>query len=73
MIGRRIPGLGLLSTAAAIVSVGALATNVIAGALPQRGEGMAASTFKVFRTVYAPVMQLLWHSRRTTRPVSSEW
>jgi uncharacterized membrane protein len=58
MLGRRIPGLGTLSTAAAIVLVGAFATNVIGRRLLQRGEGWLLRV-PVFRAIYAPVKQLV--------------
>ena len=58
LLGRRIPGLGTLSTAAAIVLVGALATNVIGRRLLQRAEGYLLRV-PVFRTIYAPVKQLV--------------
>ena len=57
LLGRRIPGLGTLSTAAAIVLVGALATNVIGKRLLQRAEGYLLRV-PVFRTIYGPVKQL---------------
>jgi uncharacterized membrane protein len=58
LLGRRIPGLGTLTTAAAIILVGALARNVFGRRLLQRGE---AWLLKVpgFRTIYAPVKQLI--------------
>src|SRR6476659_7125460 len=58
LLGRRIPGLGTLTTAAAIVVVGAVATNVIGKRLLQRAEGYLLRV-PVFRTIYAPVKQLL--------------
>ena len=58
LIGRRIPGLGTLTTAAVIVLVGAVATNVIGRRLLQRAENYLLRV-PVFRTVYAPVRQLL--------------
>ena len=58
LLGRRIPGLGTLSTAAFIVIVGALATNVIGKRVLQRAEGYLARV-PVFRTIYAPVKQLI--------------
>jgi len=58
LIGRRIPGLGTLSTAAAIILVGAIATNVIGKRVLQRGEGWLLR-IPVFRTIYAPVKQLV--------------
>jgi len=58
LLGRRIPGLGTLSTAAAVLLVGAFATNVIGRRLLQRGEGILLRV-PVFRTIYAPVKQLV--------------
>ena len=58
LLGRRIPGLGTLSTAAVIVLVGAFATNVIGRRLLQRGEGWLLRV-PVFRAIYAPVKQLV--------------
>jgi uncharacterized membrane protein len=58
LLGRRIPGLGVLSTTAAIVMVGAVATNVIGKRLLQRGEGWLLRV-PVFRMIYAPVKQLV--------------
>lgn len=58
LLGRRIPGLGIVSTAIAIVLVGAIATNVIGKRLLQRGEGWLLR-LPVFRAIYAPVKQLV--------------
>jgi uncharacterized membrane protein len=58
LLGRRIAGLGVVSTAAVIVLVGGLARNVIGRRLLQRGEGWLLKV-PVFRTVYAPVKQLI--------------
>src|SRR3989454_9426354 len=58
LLGRRIPGLGTVSTALAIVLVGALARNVIGRRVLQRGEGWLLKV-PVFRTIYAPVKQLI--------------
>src|SRR5712691_9416890 len=58
LLGRRIPGLGILSTAAAIVVVGALATNVVGKRVLKRTEGWLLRV-PVFRTIYAPVKQLV--------------
>ena len=58
MLGRRIPGLGTLTTAAAIVLVGAFATNVLGKRLLQRAEGWLLRV-PVFKTIYAPVKQLV--------------
>ena len=57
-LGRRVPGLGTLSTALAIVLVGAVATNVIGKRLLQRAEGYLLRV-PVFRTIYSPVKQLI--------------
>jgi uncharacterized membrane protein len=51
-LGRRVPGLGTLSTALAIVLVGAVATNVIGKRLLQRAEGYLLRV-PVFRTIYS--------------------
>jgi len=58
LLGRRIPGLGVLSTAVAIVLVGAFATNVIGRRVLQRAEGWLLRV-PVFRTIYAPLKQLV--------------
>jgi uncharacterized membrane protein len=58
LLGRRIPGLGILTTAVAISLVGALATNVIGKRFLQRGENVLLRV-PVFRTIYAPVKQLV--------------
>ena len=58
LLGRRIPGLGTVSTAVAIVFVGALARNVIGKRFLQRLEGYLLRV-PVFRVIYAPVKQLV--------------
>jgi len=58
LLGRRIPGLGTLSTAVAVLLVGAFATNVIGKQLLQRVEGYLLRV-PVFRTIYSPVKQLV--------------
>ena len=58
LIGHRIAGLGILSTAIAIVLVGAFARNVIGRRILQRTEGWLLRV-PVFRTIYAPVRQLI--------------
>ena len=59
LIGHRIPGLGVLSTAAVILLTGAFATNVIGRRVLQRAEGWLLR-IPVFRTIYAPVRQLVF-------------
>jgi len=58
LLGRRIPGLGTLSTAVFIVIVGAFATNVIGKRVLAMGDRVLLRV-PVFRTVYAPVKQLI--------------
>jgi len=58
ILGRRIPGLGIATTAVAIMLVGAFATNVIGRRVLQRGEEWLLRV-PVFRTIYAPVKQLI--------------
>ena len=58
LLGRRIPGLGTLSTAVAIVLVGMLARNVIGRRVLARGE-MWLLKIPVFKTIYSPVKQLI--------------
>ena len=58
LLGQRIPGLGVVSTAAAIVLVGAVATNVIGRRVLQRAEGWLLRV-PVFKTIYSPVKQLV--------------
>jgi uncharacterized membrane protein len=57
-LGRELPGLGILTTALVVLLVGALATNVIGKQLLQRAEGYLLLV-PVFRTIYAPVKQLV--------------
>jgi uncharacterized membrane protein len=58
LLGRRIPGLGTLSTAMVIVLVGAVARNVIGRRILARGEGWLLKV-PVFKTIYSPVKQLI--------------
>ena len=58
LLGRRIPGLGVISTAAVIVMVGAVATNVMGKRLLGRAEKMLLHV-PVFRTIYVPVKQMV--------------
>jgi len=57
-LGRQVPGLGLLTTAIAVLLVGVIATNVIGRRLLQRIEHWLMLV-PLFRTVYAPVKQLV--------------
>ena len=58
VLGREVPGLGLLVTLLVIVAVGALATNVSGRRMVTRGEDWLMRV-PVFRTIYAPVKQLV--------------
>jgi len=58
VLGRRIPGLGTLSTAIAIIVVGTIARNVIGRRVLARGEAWLLKV-PVFKTIYSPVKQLL--------------
>ena len=58
VLGRRLPGLGVLITLLVILTVGAVATNVIGRRLLARAEGWL-TMIPVFRTIYAPVKQLV--------------
>ena len=58
LLGRAVPGLGVLLTAAIILLVGVIATNVIGKRVLQRAEYYLLQV-PVFKTIYAPVKQLI--------------
>jgi uncharacterized membrane protein len=58
LLGRRVPGLGIITTALGVLFVGAIATNVIGRRVLQRADGYLLRV-PVFRTIYAPVKQLV--------------
>jgi len=58
LLGRRIPGLGTVSTALAIMLVGVVATNVFGRRLLTRGEEILLHV-PVFKTIYSPLKQLI--------------
>lgn len=58
LIGRTIPGLGVVIMAALLLAVGATATNVIGKRLLQQAEDWLLRV-PVFKTVYAPIRQLM--------------
>jgi uncharacterized membrane protein len=58
LLGREVPGLGVLITAGLILVVGAAATNMIGKRILQRAEYYLLHV-PVFKTVYAPVKQLV--------------
>ncbi|MGH6913487.1 MAG: DUF502 domain-containing protein [Geminicoccales bacterium] len=55
---REVPGLGILTTGLVVLLVGILTTNVIGKRLLQRAEGYLL-LIPVFKTIYAPVKQLV--------------
>jgi uncharacterized membrane protein len=57
-LGREVPGLGVLTTAALILIAGAVATNVIGRRVLQQGEKWLLNV-PLFKTVYAPVRQIV--------------
>jgi uncharacterized membrane protein len=57
-LGREVPGLGILTTAVAVLIVGAIATNVVGRKLLQQAEGILLHV-PLFRSIYAPVKQLV--------------
>ena len=58
VLGRAVPGLGVLLTVTIILAVGAVATNVIGKRVLQRAEYYLLQV-PVFKTIYAPVKQLI--------------
>jgi uncharacterized membrane protein len=58
LLGREVPGLGVLVTASFIIVVGVVATNVIGRRMLQGAERWLMRV-PVFSTVYAPVRQLV--------------
>lgn len=58
VFGRAVPGVGVLVMATLVLGAGALATNVIGKRVLQRGEAWLLRV-PVFKTVYAPVKQLI--------------
>jgi len=58
LLGVHVPGLGLLTTASIVLAIGAVATNVFGRRVLERGEQLLLHV-PLFRTVYAPVKQLI--------------
>ena len=58
VLGRAVPGVGVLVMATLVLGVGAVSTNVLGRRLLQRAEGWLLRV-PVFKTVYAPVRQLV--------------
>ena len=57
-LGREVPGLGIATTALAVLLAGAVATNVVGKRLLQQTEGLLLKV-PLFRSIYAPVKQLV--------------
>ena len=58
VLGREIPGLGLVTSLAIILLVGTVATNVFGKRILQRGEQWLLR-LPIFKAIYAPVKQLV--------------
>lgn len=58
LLGRSVPGLGVLITALVVLVVGGVATNVIGRRVLARAERWLLHV-PVFKTIYAPVKQLV--------------
>ena len=58
VLGREVPGLGVLLTTGFILLTGAVSTNVIGRRVLQRAESWLLNV-PLFKTVYAPVKQLV--------------
>jgi uncharacterized membrane protein len=58
LLGQTVPGLGVLITAAVVLVVGVVATNVIGRRVLARAESWLLQV-PVFKTIYAPVKQLV--------------
>jgi uncharacterized membrane protein len=58
LLGAPWPGIGIITTALLILAIGALATNVFGRRILDRSEQLLLHV-PLFRTVYAPVRQLL--------------
>jgi uncharacterized membrane protein len=58
LLGRTVPGLGVLITALVVLLVGAVATNVFGRRVLARAESWLLHV-PVFKTIYAPVKQLV--------------
>ena len=58
LFGRPLPGLGIVVTAAIVLLVGAVTRNVLGRKVFRRGEELLLHV-PLFRTVYAPVKQLI--------------
>jgi uncharacterized membrane protein len=58
LLGVHVPGLGILATALIVLVIGGVARNVLGRRLFRRGEHLLLQV-PLFRTIYAPVKQLM--------------
>ena len=58
LLGREVPGLGLLTTVLGVLAVGVLTTNVFGQRILQQAEEYLLR-LPIFRAIYAPVKQLV--------------
>jgi uncharacterized membrane protein len=58
LLGRDVPGLGVLVMALLVLAVGVVSTNVFGKRILQQGESWLLRV-PVFKTIYAPVKQLI--------------
>ena len=58
LLGREVPGVGLVTTALLVLLAGAVANNVVGKRALQRAEALLLH-LPLFKTVYAPVKQLV--------------
>jgi uncharacterized membrane protein len=58
VLGRQVPGLGIVTTALAVLIVGAIATNVVGKRVLAQAEALLLRV-PLFRSIYAPVKQLV--------------
>ena len=58
ILGRQVPGLGILTTIIVLLIVGAIASNMFGKRALQRGESILLRV-PVFRMIYAPVKQIV--------------
>jgi uncharacterized membrane protein len=58
LLGRSVPGIGILMTVLVVLMIGAVATNVIGRRIVARTESWLMM-IPVFRTIYSPVKQLV--------------
>ena len=58
LLGRPVPGLGIIATGVVLLAIGALATNVFGRRILQTAESYLLR-LPLFRTIYSPIKQLV--------------